>query len=476
VSCGVGGAPIYPELAIDSGKYSLNLDIQRVPGSDIVDEDFKVLAKGSLDHVFVGNRLTQFTNPHQLIANLVEKLREGGHLIVYLVESGLYEKVQEWVGACGYWQTKAIYLRDGQYLGIWKLVGKQRRGVLPPKPRAAKRACICRYGAIGDMIMISPLIRHLKQDGYEVTMNVTPYCAEVLKCNPYVDNVVLQERDAIPNQDLGPYWQEWMGEYDKYINLSESIEGKLLKVEGRRDFYTTKAWRNQLCGSTNYYDQTMRLGGYPEATGLCGELFFSAAEEKEAKFIRNKFKDKFLLLWSLKGSSYHKIYPMLKSVLGAWLTAHPQAFALLAGAKGEEVLGFAHPQVQMTCGQLPIRQVFALTKYVDVVGGPETAITNAAACFATPKITLLSHSSHDNLCRYWENDFCLAPENVACYPCNQLHYNVESCPLIEMTSAEGEVVTNMPICAGIGVSAERLTARLDEVYARWQALQAPTPS
>src|SRR5579863_8823903 len=79
LSFGVGPDPICPDLAKDMGKYSLNVDFQRVQNVDIVDGDFGVIARSSLDHVFIGNRLTQFTNPDQLIKNLVEKLKEGGH-------------------------------------------------------------------------------------------------------------------------------------------------------------------------------------------------------------------------------------------------------------------------------------------------------------------------------------------------------------------------------------------------------------
>lgn len=470
LSFGVGSDPIYPEQAIDAGKYSLNMDVQRTPGQDLFDVEASIIAKGSLDHVFIGNRLSGFINPETMVKQLVDKLKEGGHLVVYLVEEQLQGKIEGFVKDSGYWQEKAVYRRDGQLLGIWKLIGKQRRGILPAKPRAAKRACICRYGAIGDMIMISPLIKQLKTDGYEVTMNITPYCADIIKSNPYVDNVVLQERDAIPNADLGHYWNEWMPEYDKYINLSESIEGKLIMVEGRRDFYTSKEWRHKQVGHVNYYDQTMRLGGYADRTGTRGELYFTAAEEKAAKYLRARYKDKFLILWSLKGSSFHKVYPMLEVALGGWLSARPDAQAMLSGGPGDERLAFNHPQALVTCGSIPLREVLALTKYVDLVGGPETAITNAAGCWATPKITLLSHSTHDQLCKYWENDYCLAPQDVPCYPCHQLHYTVESCPLIEMRNNEtGAVVTNMPICAGVGVTPERLQARLDEVYNLWLA-------
>ena len=218
LSFGVGTSPIYPELAIDSGKYSLNIDIGRVPGVDMVDQDFNIITRSSLDHVFVGNRLAQFTNPEQLLANLVEKLKEGGHLIVYLVQPGLYEQMEGFVGACGVGKPRPSTSGMGRS-GYLEVAGvSSGEGCYHPSRRP--EACLhSPYGAIGDMIMISPLIRHLKQDGYEVTMNVTPYCAEVLKCNPYVDNIVC--RRGMPSQPKtsAHTLEEWLPEYDKYINL-----------------------------------------------------------------------------------------------------------------------------------------------------------------------------------------------------------------------------------------------------------------
>lgn len=463
-----GPEPIYPQAAIDNGKYSLNFDIFPHPGLHAVDQNLSVIAKGSLDHVFLGNRLSQYSDPENLVKECTERLREGGHLVLHMVGE-TPDRTDPWLKAAGYWQTKDVYLRDGQMLGIYKLLGKQRRGILPKRPASGKkRACIARYGAIGDMIMISPLIKKLFEDGYEVTMNITPYCAEVLKGNPYVHNIVLQERDAIPNSELGPYWSEWKDDYDKYINLSESIEGKLLKVEGRRDFYTTKAWREDLFGSVNYYDQTMRLGGYPDSRGSRGELYFTNGEEKEAKYIRDKFSGKFLILWSLKGSSFHKIYPRLRETLEHWLLQRPDAQVILTGAEGDAGLQFEMPQVLPLAGKLPLREVFCLTKYVDLVVGPESAVINAAGCYSTPKICFLSHSSVENLCKYWENSYHLEPEGVACYPCHQLHYTLPSCPLLP---APGPVPADYngqaPACAAQGVSPERLMATLDLVYNKW---------
>lgn len=467
ISWGTGTDPIFPPQAMDGGKYSIGVDTVRATYTHILDTDVSIIAPNSLDHVFIGAK------DGAPISSLMSKLKIGGHVIIHSLQ---LEGWRETLADLGQWQEKDTYIRQDQFLGVWKLLGRTKTGVLPPKPRAARRACIARYGAIGDMIILSPLIRHLHEEGYEVTMNVTPYCADVLKHNPFVSNIILQERDVIPNSDLGAYWQEWIPDYDKYINLSESIEGKLLKTEGREDFYTEKSWRHATC-DVNYVDQTMALAGYPELTGKRGELYFSNAEHKEARHLREKFKDRFIIMWVLKGSSNHKQYPLLEVALRPWLDAHPRAIMMLVGTDLEAMLQFSHPQVVETCGELKLRDVFCLTQYVDLVGGPESSVTNCAGCFSTPKITLLSHSTHNNLCKYWENDYCLEPQNVPCYPCHQLHMTTESCPLISMTGDNGDIVKFIgqtwqwqdsgPHCAGGGVTPERLAARLSEVYDRW---------
>lgn len=456
ISYGCGNDPIVPQLALDAGKYSINIDQFKYPHTDVCDNDISFIKSDSMDHVFVGAREGAPTK------DLISKLKVGGHLVLHCI-NGDPDVIRQSLSELAQWQEKDTYVRGEQFLGIWKLLGRVKKGVLPPRPRAAKRACIARYGAIGDMIMITPLIRRLSEDGYEVTMNITPYCAEVIKENPFVSNIVYQEKDMIPNQDLGAYWAEWIPEYDRYINLSESIEGKLLKVEGRRDFYTTKAWRESLCNK-NYYDWTLELGGYPGVNGSKGELYFTNNEIKQAKKIRDRFKDRFMIMWSLKGSSHHKIYPLLPPVLGQWLDTHPDAIAILVGSPADKPLEFDHPQVVSMVGRMAIRDVFCLSQFCDVVVGPESAVLNAASCFPVPKIGMLTHSNHTNLCQNWENDYCLQAA-VGCSPCHQLHYSLESCPLVSITEAgKTEPSFTGPVCASVGFPPAVVQARLNEVY------------
>ncbi len=460
---------LLPHAATDTGLFALYADCVKHPQVDICDTSLEVLAPGMFDFVVVGRRLDAAVDKAAAIREAASKLKVGGHLVVFCPAATA--DIPKLVSTAGGWNEKASYLRDDWTLQIYKR--RSGRGITPQPPHPAKRACIARYGAMGDMIMVTPLIRRLAEDGYHVTVNCTRYSSPILAYNPYVHNIILQERDAIPNPDLGEYWREWEPEYDRYINLSESIEGRLLKVEGRRDFFTHQSWRHAEC-NRNYYDFTLGLGGYPTAAGLRGELYFNSEEERTARRFRDKFRDKFFVLWALNGSSHHKIYGLLAPVLADWLDAHPDAIAVTVGDKAAKAGEFEHPQVVRKAGEWPIRQSLAMTKYADVVVGPESVMTNAAGCFNTPKITLLSHSSHENLCKYWLNDFCLEPDPALapCYPCHQLHYSKESCPLANIIDTEtGEKLAEGPRCAMGAITGERMLARLNEVYSFVKANQ-----
>jgi hypothetical protein len=476
---GAGWTP-FPPKATNEGKYAISIDPFPHPSVDICETSPEMFKDEVFDWVWAGRRLESIENPTTTLRELWRKLRIGGHFVVHVpleapeppARQLTAEELREALGRCGASVEKAEITRDGQYLLILKKV-RGGRGIATARPRAARRACVCRFGALGDMIMATPLIKALHLDGFEVTVVTTPYAAPVLDHNPYVSNLIIQERDAIPNQELGAYWKEWSGDYDRYVNLSESIEGALLKLEGRAEFYTHKDWRHARC-NRNYFDFTMQLGGFPGTTGTRGELFFSNAELRECQKFRDRYRDKFLVLWAMNGSSHHKMYAFMEPVLNDWLEAHRDAVVVTVGDELARLMEPEHPQIINKAGQWPIRIAMGMAKLADLVVGPESAIINAAGCFATPKIPLLSHSSHENLCKYFENDFCLEPsvEQAPCYPCHQLHYSLQSCVLSELyDAATGDHIVTAPACT-MAISGERMIARLDEVYSRY--LTAPS--
>ncbi len=379
-------------------------------------------------------------------------------------------------------------------------------------------------GAIGDIIQSTPVFRKLKEDGYHVTLNCTPPAPEILKHSPYVDECIVQIRDYVENRgdNLKNYWLEIAKSYDKFVNLTGAAEDTLLiadkyiykwATEIRKDhpeLDEASILHNALnvargkAKNTNYYDKHLELAGYT-AEKPRGELFFSEQEEICAAGFRAKYANKFIVLWSLAGSSYHKMYPYFHLVLSE-LTARNADVLVVSVGDSECKLMERMPSSRYLprSGVWELRTSLVMTKWADLVIGPETGILNAAGCFPTPKITLLSHSTHENLCQYWENDYCLAPEGVFCYPCHVLHYTHAvpptacpscdgstheinpgqamphngrfggfwSCPYTKTPAMEQE----LPLCTAIGISPERLLKRINEVYGKWKESKNERPA
>ena len=143
----------------------------------------------------------------------------------------------------------------------------------------------------------------------------------------------------------------------------------------------------------------------------------------------------------------------------------------LVGGPEAERYQFNHPQVVGVAGKWELRQTLAnLAMVADLVVGPESMVVNVASCYDVPKIVFLSHSSPENLTKYWTNTAAMEPDLQAapCYPCHQLHYSLESCPQGGiMDSNTGETVASGPRCAMGAISGERVLAELDRVYNTW---------
>lgn len=382
---------------------------------------------------------------------------------------------------------------------------------------SGKRALVVRYGAIGDVIQSTPVFRKLKEEGFHVTFNCSQAAKEILENNPNIDEFAVQIKDYVPNygNNLDVYWDEIKQGFDKFINLTGSAEGSLLIPD--RDLYrwmddiraknpganeaavlaTALKAAQEKAGDTNYYDQHLKYAGFEEESPR-GELFFSRAEELMAQAFRERQKGKFIVLWALAGSSYHKVYPYFHTVAQELTLRNPDVLLISIGdATGKLLERPPSSKYLPRAGEWTLRTSMLMTKYADLVIGPETGMLNAAGCFDTPKITLLSHSSHNNFCKHFINDYCLAPIDTFCHPCHVLHYTHAygpakcgscdnkvhespaegernkngfwSCPYTKAGEAAGPGIaeTNFPLCTTQGLPPKRVLARINEVYSKW---------
>lgn len=343
-----------------------------------------------------------------------------------------------------------------------------------------KTACVVRYGAFGDMVIMSPVLRLLKEDGYEVTVNCHKKSEVMIRHNPNVDKVMIHD-ESIPNNQLVSHWEQLSKKYDRFINLSESLERGLLPAEGKHAEYHLPHDERHARFNVNYYDRTLELSGYPHVKGLNGELYFTEKEHEWAKQLRAQYSNRFWILWSLSGSSFHKAYPWADQVATEFLNKHSDAITMTVGDDICRLLEWDHPQNRKRCGiwANDIRKTLISCQYADLVVATETGIANAAGCFSTPKIIMLSHSSVENLTKYFKNCVSLAPVGAHCYPCHQLHYTLRSCPLDVLAKIPQELRTQenfvsgdveAPICTS-RLRPDDLLDALEAQYIKWRETQ-----
>ena len=216
--------------------------------------DLSVLASGSMDFIFSSHML-EHVPEDKLVKCLREWLRVlkiDGYLVLYLPDEDQYPKVGEphanpdhkW--NVSYRRVMELMAHAGPHdlmdfqqrsegfeyslFFVFKKVAKTPRAWHHDRPRTfSKTVGLCRYGAIGDAMQASSVIAGLKADGYSVTL----YCAEgpgyeCIKHDPNVDEFFIQGKGQVPDAALGSFWAYHAKKFDKWVNLSESVEGGLL--------------------------------------------------------------------------------------------------------------------------------------------------------------------------------------------------------------------------------------------------------
>jgi len=311
---------------------------------------------------------------------------------------------------------------DGRFVHPW---------ILYKRPK--KTACVVRYGGFGDILQSANVLPALKRQGYHVTVMTTPACQAIIKNDPHIDAWFIQDHDQVPNPELGLFWKAVSKRFDKSVNLCESVEGSLLAMAGRANFYWPHEMRNRYL-NVNYLEFASELAGVTYSSDM---RFYPTAEET------SKAKGRLLsggtnFVFALSGSSVHKFYPHQDAVIARILLEVPNCRIFLCGDIACKILeaGWTEePRVVCLSGEDEIRDSLTLAKYADVVIGCETGVLNAVAFEDNRKVCLLSHSSHENLTKHWKNTVALSAMGVSCYPCHRLHNNRDHCPEDKETGA-----------------------------------------
>jgi len=326
---------------------------------------------------------------------------------------------------------------EGPFTIIKRLSGAPGEYPAPvSKPvNGRKKVLLIRYGAIGDHLMVSPLIQHYHDEGWHITYNVSENGEKIYEGDPRIDDLMVQQMALISSKrtDLDEYWKKLEKDYDKVVSLIECVEGDLLRIEDTPKYNDSWLKRNAECGG-NYIDHHFTRAGL-DIKGRLPVIWLSDKErawaKEEVERIKKKLGKSFIVLWNVFGSSWHKAYPGMFDVWNL-LKINRDDIGVLAISDnlGKYVVGNDFNEVAYNGGgRYKIRQSIALHSAVDAVVTPETWSLTAAMGFDAPMIALLSHSSKSNFTMR-DKDIFLAPsiKDCSCYPCHQLHYSRIACP------------------------------------------------
>ena len=449
---GCGAYKVFPHfVGVDNGHH------WGMQGVDVNAEasDLSLFASQSCDLVYSSHLLEhiEYEKVPDVLKEWARVAKQGGHIILYVPDEDEYPVVgheyanQDHKWNCNY--DKVVAAMEQVPRG-WDLIDYQVRRetdeyslffVFRMKqgkghdfswklPRPAKTCAVIRYGAIGDMTQMSSILPWLKSEGFFITL----YCQsghgyECIKHDPHIDRFIIQEKDAVPPVLLSEFWDATKKKYDKWINLCESVEGTLLAVPGR----VNHEWPNELRAkylNRNYLEWTHELAGVPPPYT---PKFYATLDEKAwARRTAQRWGSR-NILWSLAGSSGHKTWPHLDTVIANIMLEYDDVHVVLVGDELCRLLETGwekEPRVHCQSGKWTIRESMAFSEAADLIIGTETGLLNATGFLDVPKIITLSHSSQEMLTKHWKNTIALEqPKGVGCpkQPCRQLHTTWDYC-------------------------------------------------
>jgi hypothetical protein len=265
-------------------------------------------------------------------------------------------------------------------------------------------------------MMASSVFAGLKQQGYHVTLYAASPSSCIVKNDPNID-VIIEHDMSMPQEELCGYWLVEAAKYDKWVNLSASVECEYLQLPGQTTYQYPLEVRKALYNK-NYLEHQHLIAGVPHVPQI---KFWPTQEEVDwANTERLKYKDK-ILVWVLAGSSVHKMNPHINNFCANVLKLNNVSI-ILVGTPEQNILaeGLRGVENVHLCTHWDVRSCYTFVQqHADVIIGPETGIMSGMCQESMKKVVLLSHSTTENLTRDWVNTSSIFadPERLSCGNC-----------------------------------------------------------
>jgi len=449
--------------------HATGIDILRVGAAPIADiaadgRRLPTIASASLDFVYSSHFLEHVVDYEATLAEWWRVLKVGGKLILYLPHRDFYPRIGQSGSNTDHkhdfhpddikqamWRvTKSTedanfdVLEDedrnnGNEYSFFQVFRKceERKGQYDPwvlrRQRLAseciRTVCISRYGAVGDNAFIASVAALYKRNGWYVVVHTSPLGVELLRHDNNIDELHAFEMDGLYfSGTLEPFWHHLSRRYDRFVNLTQSVEGNLLPGPEHTHHSYPLDVRQRLL-SVSYMERTHDIAGmHYDWSGMVFRA--TEAEMHSAKLLIEAY-NRPLVGICLAGSGHHKVYPFQHMAVARLMLETDCSVVLFGGPDDlsyEELvvqtalaLGISDKRLVRTCkDKWSIRKALSVSQQCDVLFGPETGLLQWNAMELNHKIVMLSHSSEENLIKHWTNAVALRHQ-TPCGPCHRKH-------------------------------------------------------
>lgn len=417
-------------IGIDGQQHSgprgpqLVMDCTRLP----------MFCDGAFDYVFSSHLLEHVVDYAATVREWFRLVKVGGYLILYLPHRDLYPRIGNYGAnpdhkhdfapedirvameecADGWSLIRDEVRSDGyeySFLQIYRKRYDVEHVTELPASSARKRACVIRPGAYGDALQASSAIAGLAREGFAVSVFTEKQGEEILRRDPNVAEIV--DLGALPDGEWTGYWDWLETKFDRFVNLTESVEKNNIADARDLRFYWSDEARRAAFGG-NYLELIHRIAQVPFDPVV--RFHESLSERALAQSWAGARYP--LAVIAVSGSTQPKFWPWVPVMVAA-LVERGYHIALVGDMRNLKIEETDRVAVLGT--NWPLREALALAKQAQVVIGQETAILNAVGFEPMRKIVLLSHSTRENLTRDWVNTESLQGASAQCYPCHRIH-------------------------------------------------------
>lgn len=273
-----------------------------------------------------------------------------------------------------------------------------------------KNILIIKLRYIGDVLLCTPLVRALREhySKAKITFLVSQGTEDVLKCNPYLDEVLLLPRTTLYHQ-LRFIWKIRLRRFDCVLDLTDGDRSAIMTaVTGasqRIGFNNENRWRgmvySQCVGAkygsmhmVDYHGQVASLLGIPNPMGN-PEVFVREQDEEVAQqlLLENQLHDRPWGMIHPTARYWSKAWPADRfAALSDWLAKQGMAVLLVGTEKdkavGQEVQHLSESKPVSLMGRTSVLELAALMKRCGLFVGNDGGPMHIAAAVGCPVLAI----------------------------------------------------------------------------------------